>query len=406
MNSKIRILHVLNHSYPYTDGYAIRGFNIINGQRRYGMDPAVLTSPKHEPDYIVNPEVFEETCYYRIPQQKLFRKNPVLYNIYIIYNIFRHIKKIYQQKGFDLIHAHSPALCGLGAMLFSMFTGIPFIYEIRAFWEDAAVDAGRYATGSLKYRIMRILESFVIRRADAVVTITDYLKNDILARSVKKPNVFLIPNGVDCKHFYPISRDTELSKELGIKEEPVIGFIGSFYRFEGLDVLLKALAMLKKHNIKHKAVLVGSGEMDAEWRQLAEKLELSNVIFTGRVPYKDIIKYYSVIDIFVYPRNRERLTELVTPLKPLEAMAMGKLVIGSDVGGIKEIIGKGGLFFPAGDYELLFHLLKDVINNRDKYENTAEDGKKLANEKYSWARNIARYQKIYHIVSSPSIYGI
>ncbi len=400
MNSKIRILHVLNHSYPYTDGYAIRGFNIINGQRRYGMDPAVLTSPKHEPDYTVNPEVFQETCYYRIPRHKPFQINSVLSNNYIIYAIFRHIKKIYQQKGFDLIHAHSPALCGLGAMLFSMFTGIPFIYEIRAFWEDAAVDAGKYATGSLKYRIMRILESFVIKRADAVVTITDYLKNDILARSVKKPNVFLIPNGVDRNHFYPMLRNTQLAKELGIGEYPVIGFIGSFYRFEGLDVLLKALSLLKKQNLKYKAILVGSGEMDAEWRQLAEKLELSNVIFTGRVPYEDILRYYSVIDIFVYPRHSERLTELVTPLKPLEAMAMGKLVIGSDVGGIKEIIGKGGIFFPAGDYESLFHLLKDVINNRAKYESVAEEGKKLANEKYSWDRHIEKYQKIYHIVLS------
>jgi len=400
MNSEIKVLHILNHSYPYADGYAIRSFNIINGERHYGMNPVVLTSPKHEPEYKNNPEIIDGTHYYRIAP--LNKKGIIPSNLYIICLIWRHIRKIYQKEKFDLIHAHSPALCGLGAMIFSIQTGIPFIYEVRAFWEDAAVDAGKYAVGSLKYRMTRFLESLVFLRANAVTTIANYLKDDISARRGKRSNVFLVPNGVDCTRFKKTPKDKELKEKFGLGEYPVIGFIGSFYRFEGLDVLLKSLAILKDLKIRYKAILVGSGEMDSEWRKLAEQLALSDVIFTGRVPHDDVLRYYSVMDILVYPRLKERITDLVTPLKPLEAMAMGKPVIGSDVGGIKEILGdgKGGLLFPAGNHEALSQLLKRIIDNPALYNEIASIGKRIAAEKYSWTAHIERYQKIYQTVLS------
>lgn len=392
-HKKPRVLHILNHSYPYTDGYAIRSYNIINGQRRHGMDPVVLTSPKHEPQYDENPELIEGTRYYRIAP---LNRGGIFSNLYIICLILRNINKIYHEIGFDLIHAHSPSLCGFAAMVFSAVKKIPFAYEVRAFWEDAAVDAGKHTSKSPKYHMTRFLESVVLRRARAVTTIANYLKDDIMLRRGRLSQVFLVPNGVDCKRFQPMEQDREITAELGIGQEPVIGFIGSFYRFEGLDVLIKALAMLK--HMKYKAILVGGGEMDADWRCLARELGLSNVIFVGRVPHEDVLRYYSVIDILVYPRQKERITELVTPLKPLEAMAMGKIVIGSDVGGIMEILGKGGLHFPAGNYEALSQLLKKIVENPVQYEKVAKAGKEIAISKFSWSGHMERYERVYQTI--------
>jgi PEP-CTERM/exosortase A-associated glycosyltransferase len=402
MNAKPTILHILNHSYPYADGYAIRSFNIINAQRRYGMEPIILTSPKHEPEYTTNPEMFEETWYYRTPAPGLRESNSPLANFQIIYALWRQIQRVYRARPFELMHAHSPSLCGLAAMLFALQTGIPFVYEVRAFWEDAAVDAGKYAPGSWKYRLTRALESLVLRRASAVTTIASYLKTDIEKRRGKRGRVFLVPNGVDCDHFHSSPPDEQLTAALGLGKTPVIGFIGSFYRFEGLNILLQSLARLKAQGVAYQAVLVGGGEMEAAWKQMATELKLTEVQFTGRVPHADVLRYYSVIDIFVYPRLKEQITELVTPLKPLEAMAMGKLALGSDVGGIRERLdhGKGGLLFPAENPDALAQLLKNILNHPNDYKALMAAGKEIANNKYSWSSHIVRYQKIYDEVRS------
>jgi glycogen synthase len=400
MNSGLKILHVLNHSYPYADGYAIRSFSIVNAQRRYGLNPVVLTSSKHEPLFTENPEHFEGTVYHRIKRRK---RGSIPDNLSVTYELFRRISGICREQPFDLIHAHSPRLCGLAAMLFSSTKRIPFVYEVRAFWEDAGVDSGKYAVGSLKYRMERSLETLVLLRAQAVTTIASYLKKDIEKRRGKRANVFLIPNGVDSERFRPIPPDVQLQRELGISPtDQVIGFIGSFYRFEGLNVLLKALQILNTGDTKCKAVLVGGGEMEAEWRQLAGNLGLTNVRFVGRVPYADVLRYYSIMKICVYPRLKEKITDLVTPLKPLEAMAMGKLVIGSDVGGIRELLasGKGGLLFPAENENMLAEVLRQMLANPSQYDNLIEAGKEIVQQKYSWNSHIEQYYRIYRGILS------
>jgi len=396
----LRILHVLNHSYPYADGYAIRSFSIVNAQRRHGLDPVVVTSSKHEPAFTENPEYFEGTAYYRTLQEKSGLPTS---NIGVIYRLFRNIGRIYKEQRFDLIHAHSPSLCGFATMLFSLCMHIPFVYEVRAFWEDAAVDADKYAVGSLKYRMVRALETLVLLHADAVTTIASYLKQDIEKRRGKPASVFLIPNGVDTERFQPIPPDENLRQELSIAPtDKVIGFIGSFYRFEGLNILLRSLQILKMKGVKYKAVLVGGGEMESQWRQLSGDLGLKDVQFTGRVPHVDVQRYYSIMNICVYPRLKEKITDLVTPLKPLEAMAMGKLVIGSNVGGICELLSSrdGALLFPAEDAEALAQLLSRVLDDPSRYETVIEAGRSIVQENYSWNSHMTRYRQIYESILS------
>jgi glycogen(starch) synthase len=356
-----------------------------------------VTSPKHEPSYDENPETFQGTLYYRISRQKEGNNSSILANLNTVYALFRKIKSIYHYDGFDLIHAHSPSLCGLAALLFTKTTNIPFAYEIRAFWEDAAIDAGKLSLNSWQYRISRFLESILIKRAKAIITIATHLQEDIAKRRGSNSGVFLVPNGVDPQRFHPIPRDRALEEKLHLKPQPVIGFIGSFYRFEGIEVLLTALSVLERQNASYKTILVGDGEMSIEWRTLSRSLGLSNVIFTGRIKHEDVPRYYSAMDVLVYPRNRERITELVTPLKPLEAMAMGKLVIASDVGGLKEILsgGEGGLLFPAGNHLELARLLREVCEHLPSYKHVAENGRKIALRRYSWDKHIHQYVNIY-----------
>jgi PEP-CTERM/exosortase A-associated glycosyltransferase len=400
MKHNIRVLHILNHSYPYADGYAIRSFSIVNAQRLRGLKPVVLTSPKHEPAFSENPEYIEGTAYYRIHP-----RNSALLpaNIGVISQLFRRIFEVQRQQPFDLVHAHSPSLCGLAAMIYSCVRRIPFLYEVRAFWEDAAVDAKKYASGSIKYRMERTLETLVLRRANAITTIASYLKNDVEKRRGKQGNVFLIPNGVDSERFQPTLPDEKLQLELGIAPtDPVIGFIGSFYRFEGLDILLQALAILKAQGLSYKAILTGGGEMEAEWRQLANNLGLTDVHFTGRIPHTDVLRYYSIMNLCVYPRLKEQITDLVTPLKPLEAMAMGILVVGSNVGGICELLEsrKGGLLFPAGNAEALAQLLRNILADPLRYRDVITSGRDIVQQTYSWKSHAERYHQIYQTLLS------
>lgn len=400
MSSNLKVLHVLNHSYPYADGYAIRSMGIINAQRRYGLNPVVLTSCKHEPVFTENPEYFAGTAYHRTPSR---RRGPLPFNIAVIDGLRRQIARIYKEQPFDLIHAHSPSLCGLAAMLFSLRKHIPFVYEVRAFWEDAAVDAKKYAVGSFQYRLQRSMETLVLLRARAVTTIATYLKQDIERRRGTRANVFLIPNGVDAERFRPIPPDVKLQQELQIESrDQVIGYVGSFYRYEGLNVLLKALQILSAQGIKYKAVLVGGGEMEAEWRQISANLRLNDVRFTGRVPHADILRYYSIMNLCVYPRLKEKITDLVTPLKPLEAMAMGKLVIGSNVGGLRELLasGNGALLFPAEDVPALAQLLSRILADPSRYEKVIAAGRELVQKEYSWNSHAERYRYIYETVLS------
>jgi glycosyltransferase involved in cell wall biosynthesis len=218
--------------------------------------------------------------------------------------------------------------------------GIPVVYEVRAFWEDAAVDHGTSREGGPRYRATRAMETYVFRHADAVTTICEGLRGDIIGRGIPAARVTVIPNAVDIEQFRQGGEpDPELRTRLGLDDARVIGFIGSFYAYEGLSLLLDALPRILEKAPDARVLLVGGGFQDAALRQQAQKLGIADkVVFTGRVPHAEVTRYYDLVDLLVYPRLSMRLTDLVTPLKPLEAMAQGRLLLASDVGGHRELI--------------------------------------------------------------------
>lgn len=397
-----RVLHVLDHSLPLHSGYTFRTRAILKSQQAKGIELRAITGLRHAAE---GPDVeeIEGLTFHRIrgsvsgpPGVREFRE---------IAKLADAIVALAQEWRPDVLHAHSPALCGMAAVRAGQRLGIPVVYEIRAFWEDAAVGNGTGSEGSFKYRLTRALENRVVAQADAVFTICNGLREDLVARGHRPGKIGLSPNGVDMALFgEPLPRDEALAVELGIASSPVIGFIGSFYDYEGLDDLIAAMPLLRERQPGAQLLLVGGGPMDESLRaQAAASPAASAIHFTGRVPHSAVEHYYSLIDILAYPRKRSRLTDLVTPLKPLEAMAQQRLVAASDVGGHRELIADGltGTLFPADDPAAMADALDDLARRQASWVEMRERAARHVAVAHDWARNVDRYQSVYHHLLAP-----
>jgi PEP-CTERM/exosortase A-associated glycosyltransferase len=273
------------------------------------------------------------------------------------------------------------------------------VYEVRAFWEDAAVDHGTTREGSLRYRLTRALETWTMRRAAAVTTICEGLRSDILGRGIPSERVTVVPNAVNLEEFPVLSEQAaDLARRLGLENRFVLGFLGSFYGYEGLDVLLEAVPQILQFEPRARVLLVGGGPEEGRLEAQAERLGIADkVMFTGRVPHRDVNRYYSVIDLLVYPRKSMRLTETVTPLKPLEAMAQGRLLIASDVGGHRELVedGRTGYLFSPGDAGALARAVQRVQADRPRWGDIKMNGRQFVERERNWRASVSRYADVY-----------
>ena len=393
-----RVLHVLDHSLPLHSGYTFRTRAILKSQQAAGIDARGVTGLRH---FKEGPLV-EEADGILFHRTKGEAEGPAgLREWREIARFAAGIEAVVRDWRPDILHAHSPSLCGEAARRIADRYGIPLVYEIRAFWEDAAVGNGQGREGSIKYHLTRALENRVVAGADAVFTICHGLRDDLIARGFNPGKIGISPNGVDLSLFgEPLARDDALAAELGIPEAaPVIGFIGSFYDYEGLDDLIAAMPLLRERHSKAKLVLTGGGPMDEALRQQAAALpDPGAVIFTGRVPHDQVERYYSLIDVLAYPRKRSRLTDLVTPLKPLEAMAQQRLVAASDVGGHRELMvdDETGVLFGADDPEACSDALANLLDDRAAWDAMKARASAHVRANHDWAANIERYLLVYH----------
>ncbi|MDY0034787.1 MAG: glycosyltransferase, exosortase A system-associated [Zoogloea oleivorans] len=388
----MRVLHVLDHSLPLHSGYTFRTASILREQRKLGWETFHVTTPKQGVGTALK-ENADGWTFYRTPstdQDGLVAQMRL--TAARLDELVREIKP-------DIIHPHSPVLNALPALWVGRQHKIPVVYEMRASWEDAAVDHGTTSEGSLRYRVSRGLESFALRRADQVTTICEGLRKDILSRNVPDERVTVIPNAVDVATFkFGAEPDPALRTALGLDGKTVLGFAGSFYGYEGLDLLIDAAHKLVPAHPELRVLLVGGGPQDANLKAQVARLGLSErVIFTGRVPHADVQRYYELIDVLAYPRLPIRLTELVTPLKPLEAMAQGRMFVASDVGGHKELIrhGETGFLFRAGDVNALAKSIDDVLSRRDLWPAIRAEARRFVEVERTWATSVSRYREVY-----------
>ena len=398
----MRILHILDHSIPLHSGYTFRTLAILRAQRALGWETLHLTGPKQGPGPAAE-DCVEGLRFFRTPPASSpYCALPGIGELALMKQLTARIAEVAEATKPDVLHAHSPVLNAIPAIRVGRRMGIPVVYEVRAFWEDGAVDHGTANEWGLRYRLTRGLESWALRRVDAVTTICEGLRADIVDRGIDPAKVTVIPNAVDVRDFCSDGvSDEALKRKLGLTGKSVIGYIGSFYAYEGLDILIRALPRILDTMPEVRLLLVGGGPQDGPLRSLAEELGLRDkVVFTGRVPHADIQSYYELVDLLAYPRKSIRLTELVTPLKPLEAMAMRKLLVASDIGGHRELIdhGRTGMLFKAGDPADLAAKAVGLLGAPHRWTSMQDAGRDFVTAERNWVRSVARYRGIYQSV--------
>ena len=388
-----RVLHVLDHSLPIGSGYSYRSRSIVTFQKQMGFDPVVLTSPKHGSARDER-EVIDGIAHHRT--RPTGGRLPFEREVRLMKGLAARIQAVARETRAQVIHAHSPLLNGLPALWAARRLGVPFVYEVRTFWEDAAVNHGTFAEGSTRYRISRALETLVLRRADAVVAICQGIRTEVVGRGVPADRIVMVPNGVDPEWLEERPRATALGKRWGLGPGPVFAYIGSFSHYEGLPFLVDAAPDILERLPDARLLLVGGGRDESVLREAARRVG-PRVILTGRIAQKEVRDLYTLVDVLVLPRRRLRLTELVTPLKPLEAMAVGTPILASDIGGHTELVvdGDTGVLFKTESRDSLVEQAVRLASDSALREHVAGQARRFVEAERTWDRVVAGYGTAY-----------
>jgi glycosyltransferase involved in cell wall biosynthesis len=297
--------------------------------------------------------------------------------------LFKHFTKriieVAKSESADIIHAHVPYRVGIPAMRAARELGLPFVYEMRGMWEESAVASGRWKAGGLAHRRFRRMETKVLREADSVICISETLRQEAISRGVSEDKISVVPNAVD---IVTQQEESELLHEMkeNLQGKLVVGYIGSLRELEGVDLTAKAVSILKEQGVDVNFFVLSSESGQDELRDYCQSLgiaEQSHIV--GPVPHEQVAPFYDLIDVFVVSRPDTRVTRLVTPLKPFEAMRSGRAVVMSDLPALAEIIedGKTGLLYPAGDAQKLSKVIHELLEDESKRA-------KLGNNAQSW----------------------
>lgn len=406
-----RVLHVLKVSLPHRQsGYAMRSYYLLREQARAGVDVLAVTALDFPGQRTPDVEVVGE-----VPHLRLLRAGPPEGEPLDEYQ-HRFAHELH-----DLVRAHRPAVLHAHsghhgydmvqvAQAVGRATGIPVVYEVRGFFESVwTKDVARAEEAEL-YRLRRDLESHFMATADAVVTLSESMREDILLRTapdgarIDPDRVFVVPNGVDVAGITPRPTRADLVDKLGLRGSFVYGYVSNLdHHREGQELLIEALRPLRDRGVPAKALIVGDGTRREELEQLTQRRGLGeHVVFTGSVPHAQVGDYYALLDVFVVPRIDERAARLVTPLKPYEAMAMELPVVVSDLPALAEIIGDGdrGLSFPVGDTEALARVLAGLAQDPERRRRLGRTGRQWVEQERTWGRLAARYADVYSSVRS------
>jgi glycosyltransferase involved in cell wall biosynthesis len=397
-----RVLHLVNDALPTSSaGYTIRTHEIVLAQRAAGLDPHVVTR-----------------CGFPVTQGTLDGRRLVMLDGIPYHRLlpWRMPSRADQAAalGLDLaarltdrvrpsvLHAASNYVNAVTALGVGKSHGLPVVYEVRGFWEDTwlsrSPDSEQRASSEL-YRRNRDLETWCMLAADLVVTLGEAMRDEIVARGVPAEKVLIVPNAVSQEFLQPLPDATVLRDELGIgRNEHVIGVVSTLVPHEGIGTLLEATQLLRERGLKVRALIVGDGPERAALQRQAADLGLGEAaIFTGRVPAAKVREFHALLDVFVVPRTPDRVCQLVTPLKPVEAMASGLCVVTSEVKALAEIIKPdvtGALTIPQ-DAVALADTLEPLVRSPDVRRKLGDNAREWVARDRTWAHNAERYRDAY-----------
>jgi glycosyltransferase involved in cell wall biosynthesis len=400
--TKGRVLHLVNDALPTASaGYTIRTHEIVLAQRAAGLDPHVVTRCGFP---VTNGTldgrrlvVLDGIPYYRLLPWRLPSRADKAAAL-----SQEMAARLTDQLKPSVLHAASNYVNAVTALGVGKKYGLPVIYEVRGFWEDTWLsrqpDSEKRASSEL-YTRSRDLETRCMLAADLVVTLGEAMRDEIVARGVPAEKVLIVPNAVSDDFLQPLPDGQKLREQLGIKpNEHVIGEVSTLVSHEGIGTLLEATRLLKDRGLPVRALIVGDGpERAALQRQAAEVGLGEAAIFTGRVPAAKVREFHALLDVFVVPRTPDRVCQLVTPLKPVEAMASGLCVVTSEVKALAEIIKPdvtGALTIPQ-DPVALADTLEPLVCSPDVRRKLGDNAREWVARDRTWAHNAARYRDAY-----------
>ena len=400
--TKGRVLHLVNDALPTTSaGYTIRTHEIVLAQRAIGLDPHVVTR-----------------CGFPVTQgtldgRRLVDLDGIPYHRLLPWRMPSRADKaaalglelaarLTEQLRPAVLHAASNYVNAVIALALGQRYGLPVVYEVRGFWEDTWLSRhpnGNALASSELYRRNRDLETRCMQAADLVVTLGEAMRAEIVARGIPAEKVLIVPNAVSEDFLQPLPDADALRNELGIApNEHVVGEVSTLVPHEGIGTLLEATRLLRERGLPVRVLIVGDGpERPALQRQAADLGLAEAAIFTGRVPAAKVREFHALLDVFVVPRTPDRVCQLVTPLKPIEAMASGLCVVTSDVRALAEIIKPdvtGALTIPE-DPVALADTLELLVCSPDIRKKLGDNAREWVARDRTWAHNATRYRDAY-----------
>lgn len=400
-----RVLHLVTNALPYTQaGYTVRTHRIVTAQKAAGLDPHVVTSwgfPMLQGHADATPyEELDGIPYYR---QMPDGRSEVPFEMH-----GRMIKgadavtKLVTELRPQVLHAATDHRNGSVAHAVRDRTGTPFVYEVRGFLEETWASRDPKRVGSQRHVLQREREAFLMREADAVVTLAETMATEIVERGVPREKIHLAPNAVDDSLLTAQYDGASFRRAMGIEDrEIVVGSVSSIVAYEGFATLLRAAALLRDEGNPVRVLIVGDGTERENLLELVEELKLTSAILPGRVGPEEALQAQDAIDIFVCPREDLRVTRLVTPLKPVEAMALGKPVVLSDLPALSELVGSDGAgeLVAPGDPAALAEALGALAQDPAKRAEMGEAGRAEVAAKRTWSRVAETYQALYRTLA-------
>lgn len=395
-----RVLHCVTNALPYTQaGYTVRTHRIVTSQKAAGLDPHVVTSwgwPMLQGHADVEPfEELDGIPYYRLlpdgREMPFETRGRIIRGAEGVTNLVERLRP-------QVLHAATDHRNGSIAHAVRARTGTPFVYEVRGFLEETWASRDPQRIGSQRHVLQRDREAFLMREADAVVTLAETMAVEIVERGVPRDKIYLAPNAVDDSLLTASYDGAAFRRSMGIGDgEIVVGSVSSIVAYEGFATLLRAAALMRDQGTPVRVLIVGDGTERENLLELVEELRLTDAILPGRVGPDEALQAQEAIDIFVCPREDLRVCRLVTPLKPVEAMALGKPVVLSDLPALSELVGSdgAGLLVPPGDPAELAKALAGLREDPARRQAMGEAGKAEVAAKRTWGRVAETYREIY-----------
>ena len=441
---KLRVLHILANGPPDVNGYAVRTQGLLKAYSETGqIKPVGLTSPWYpERESMAEPIEVDGIMYHRclhparmnstsgvgmkwsagrgrdrIAGSEGFAAKPLwrralhfalkplrpgwswIEERILFKHFIARIIEVAKEENADIIHAHVPYRVGIPALKAARKLRLPFVYEMRGMWEESAVASGRWKAGGLAYRRFRRMENKVMRNADAVICISETLRQEAISRGIPSEKISIVPNAVS-----PVDPQTEVSELLAevqekIGDSQVVGYIGSLRELEGVDSTADAVSILRKRDVNAKLFVLSSESGQSELLAHCEKLGIGDdAIITGPVPHNQVAPFYELIDVFVVSRPDKRVTRLVTPLKPFEAMQAGRAIVMSDLPALAEIVEEGetGRLYPADDVESLANTIQELFDDKSLRTNLGSMAAEWIAKERTWPFVISKIPHLYN----------